>query len=59
MAKKSCKKPEHHGELHLCALRKKALNQDIEKLASDPRFVCAICGLRVNKAENVCNPKPF
>ncbi len=59
MAKKGCKNPEEHGNLHLCSLRGKEISAEIEKLYSDPRFVCANCGIRVNRAENVCNPKPF
>jgi len=59
MAKKGCKNPEEHSNLHLCSLRGKKISAEIEKLYSDPHFVCANCGIRVNRAENVCNPKPF
>ena len=59
MVKNGCRKPDQHATLHLCSLRGKKLGPEIEKLFSDPRFVCAKCGIRVNRAENVCDPKPF
>jgi hypothetical protein len=59
MAKKGCNHPDRHAAIHMCTLRGKPLSPEIEKLFSDPRFVCANCGIRVNRAENVCNPKPF
>ena len=59
MGKKGCENPEEHVALHLCSLRGKEISPEVEKLFSDPHFVCANCGIRVNKAENVCNPKPF
>ena len=59
MSKQTCTKPDGHVILHLCSLKGKELSPELQKLFSDPKFVCANCGLRVNKAENVCNPKPF
>jgi transposase len=59
MAKKGCRKPDEHSTLHMCSLKGKKIGPELAKLFSDPKFVCANCGIRVNRAENVCNPKPF
>jgi hypothetical protein len=59
MAKNSvCPTPEEH-HLHLCELKAKPHNADFDKLYDKPKFVCSNCGGRVNKAENVCAPKPL
>jgi len=56
--KKACATPmEHH--LHLCELKAKPHNPELDKLFDNPKFVCANCGGKVNKAENVCAPKPI
>ena len=57
--KNNCNHPGEHTELHMCALKGKTIAPELEKLFSNPKFVCANCGIRVNRAENVCNPKPF
>ncbi len=59
MSKQTCTKSDQHEKLHMCSLKGKEMSPEIQKLFSDPKFVCANCGFRVNKAENVCNPKPF
>ena len=53
-----CDKPEKH-DLHLCELKAKPHKEDIDKLFENPRFVCTNCGGRVNRAENLCSPKPL
>jgi hypothetical protein len=59
MPKNQCRHPDEHVKLHMCALKGKEMSAEIQKLFSNPRFVCANCGFRVTRAENVCNPKPF
>jgi len=59
MAENDCTNPEEHCELHMCQLKYKAMNEEIEKLYQNPKFVCANCGARVNNEANLCNPKPI
>lgn len=54
-----CLNPEEHCELHVCQLKANEMHARIEELYKDPKFVCAYCGSKVNKAENLCNPKPL
>ncbi|MBW2451133.1 MAG: hypothetical protein JRE16_08695 [Deltaproteobacteria bacterium] len=56
---KDCLKPEEHYELHMCQLKAKEMHERIEELYKDPKFVCAFCGAKVNRQENLCNPKPL
>ncbi len=56
MSKESCDKPvEHH--LHLCELKAKPHNPEIDKIFENPTHVCANCGGKVNSAKNICRPK--
>ena len=59
MAENDCTNPEEHCELHMCQLKATELNEKINKLYENPLFVCGNCGVKVNKAENLCNPKPI
>lgn len=59
MVKKNCRNADEHVKLHMCSLKGKEMSPEIQKLFSNPKFVCTNCGFRVNKAENVCAPKPF
>ena len=59
MAENDCTNPEEHCELHMCQLKSTELNDEINKLYEDPKFVCTSCGVKVNKEENLCNPKPL
>jgi predicted RNA-binding Zn-ribbon protein involved in translation (DUF1610 family) len=43
----------------MCQLKATSLNQEINKLYENPKFVCGNCGVKVNRAENLCNPKPI
>ncbi len=54
----SCEVPEEH-HFHYCELTANPRNADIDKLMDNPKFVCTNCGGKVNKAENVCAPKPL
>ncbi|PLX84027.1 MAG: hypothetical protein C0617_09400 [Desulfuromonas sp.] len=56
--KTHCQAPQEH-ELHLCELKAKPHKADIDKLFENPKFVCTNCGGRVNRAENLCSPKPI
>lgn len=54
--KKKCAAPGDHI-LHVCDLNNRDHAEVIAGLCTNPRYVCTICGARVNKAENVCQPK--
>jgi hypothetical protein len=52
----SCKKPhEHH--LHLCSLKTHLPENELALLRKNPKYVCAICGGRVDRGLNLCAPK--
>lgn len=53
-----CQVPEEH-HLHLCELKAKPHKAELDELFEDPKFVCTNCGGRVNRAENLCAPKPL
>ncbi len=53
-----CPEPEEH-HLHMCQLKAKQMHKDIEKLVDSPKVVCANCGARANRPENLCQPKPI
>ena len=59
MTEFSCDNPEEHCELHMCQLKATELNDEINKLYENPQYVCANCGVKVNRKENLCNPKPI
>ena len=59
MAENDCLNPEQHCELHICQLRATDRKQEIEELFKTPKFVCTNCGSKVNRAENLCRPKPL
>lgn len=54
-----CKTPDDHYELHMCQLKAKEMHDRIEQLYKNPKFVCEYCGAKVNRAENLCSPKPL
>lgn len=56
MASCRCGDPNHS---HLCMLRSNLMHDEIEKISSDPRFYCFICGGEANCAENLCEPAPI
>jgi predicted RNA-binding Zn-ribbon protein involved in translation (DUF1610 family) len=41
----------------MCQLKATPLNEMINKLYENPKFVCENCGVKVNRAENLCRPK--
>lgn len=45
---------EHHG--HLCMLRSNGLQEEINKVTSNPKFYCFTCGGEANCSENLCDP---
>jgi hypothetical protein len=52
----TCKKPnEHH--MHLCSLKTRLPESELALLVKNPKYVCAICGGRVNRGRNLCAPK--
>jgi len=59
MTEFSCENPEEHCDLHACQLQYKERNPEIDAIFENPQFACTNCGARVNKAANVCMPKPL
>lgn len=55
-AERSCTHPEEH-HLHLCELKVRLPKSELEPLLKNPKYVCAICGGRVNRGRNLCVPK--
>jgi hypothetical protein len=59
MSEDDCLNPEEHCELHMCQLKATALKEEINKLYENPTHVCTNCGVKVNRKENLCAPKPI
>ena len=59
MSENDCTNPEEHCELHMCQLKATALSDEINKLFENPKYVCTNCGVKVNRKENLCSPKPI
>ncbi len=59
MSENDCTHPEEHCELHMCQLKATTLNEQINKLYENPKFVCENCGVKVNREENLCKPRPI
>lgn len=59
MSENDCLNPEEHCELHICQLKYTQMHQQIEDiLRKEPKkFACANCGVKVNEAKYLCNPK--
>lgn len=56
--KHECSCLENH-EGHLCVLRSKGLQEEIDNLTDNPTVVCFTCGSEANCADNVCVPMPL
>lgn len=52
----SCKKPDEH-HMHLCSLKTRLPEGELALLRKNPKYVCAICGGRVDRGRNLCAPK--
>jgi hypothetical protein len=55
---KDCWKPEKHPS-HMCKLFQKGMMMEIDQRSANPAVVCAKCGAKADKPENVCQPKPL
>ena len=42
---------------HMCEMKGKVSQEEIDKLTSNPKYECENCGAQVNEARNVCKPK--
>ena len=54
----TCKCGENH-QGHLCVLRSKGMDKEVEHLTDKPTMVCFSCGSEANDAANVCEPMPL
>ena len=52
-----CTNPANHKS-HLCELVKHEQRDKIEKLMTNPRFICNNCGQKANKEGALCAPGP-
>ena len=59
MSENDCVNPEEHCELHMCQMKATETSAEINKLYENPKFVCTNCGVKVNREENLCSPKPI
>lgn len=59
MAENDCVNPEEHCQLHMCQLKAKEMNPEIEELYKNPKFACTNCGVKVNDERYLCRPKPL
>jgi hypothetical protein len=59
MSENDCLNPEEHCELHMCQMKSTETSAEINKLYENPKFVCTNCGVKVNREENLCSPKPI
>ena len=48
----SCDSENHH--LHMCALKRKRLDDCIKSLSDNPTVECSKCGAKANSSENLC-----
>jgi len=53
-----CKDSEGHRE-HMCSLMELGKMQEVVELSKNPAFVCKNCGVRADRAENLCHPEPL
>jgi hypothetical protein len=44
---------------HLCALAGNKRIREIERLVTNPRYICANCGRAADSQKHVCNAKPL
>ena len=51
-----CKDSENHRE-HMCSLMELGKMREVVELSQNPAFVCKICGVRADRAENLCHPE--
>lgn len=57
MSDHNCVDPDQH-HLHICELKAKEMHGDVRRLFEEPgKFACTNCGVKVGRAENVCDPK--
>lgn len=52
--KKCCDDTKHH--VHMCMLKEKKMQAEIERLSNKPTVECGICGAKANSVENICTP---
>jgi len=43
----------------MCQMKSTKTSAEINKLYENPKFVCTNCGVKVNREENLCSPKPI
>lgn len=53
-----CKETECHRE-HMCSLMELGKMQEVAELSKNPAFICKNCGVKADRAENLCNPVPL
>ena len=53
-----CKDSESHRE-HMCSLMELGKMQEVAELSKNPAFICKNCGVKADRAENLCNPEPL
>ncbi|MBN2428487.1 MAG: hypothetical protein JXK94_09140 [Deltaproteobacteria bacterium] len=53
-----CKDTEAHRE-HMCSLMELGKMREVAELSQNPAFVCRNCGVKADRAENLCYPKPL
>ncbi|BCR03660.1 hypothetical protein DESUT3_07290 [Desulfuromonas versatilis] len=56
--KEECPSPAEH-KMHMCALKKNNMTDEMKKRSSNPKFVCGNCGAKANEASHVCKPQPM
>ncbi len=44
---------------HICVLKSKGMNKEVEHLTKEPTVVCFNCGVEANSPDNVCAPMPL
>jgi hypothetical protein len=57
-ANRTCSCGEKH-QGHICVLKGKGLEREIEHLTNAPTVVCFTCGAEANAEEHVCMPVPL
>ena len=53
-----CKDSESHRE-HMCSLMELGKMREVAELSKNPAFFCKNCGVKADRAENLCNPEPL
>ena len=56
MGDQDCPTPKKHPK-HLCKLNKKGRKKEIAARSDAPQVRCDKCGLKANRAEDVCHPR--